>query len=264
MSAPPKAGNSKPTSAKPKYTCRATQLLPLFDLLLPGEPCFLDIEFQKYKIAGENKERHRVSRIGIVNSKGETVLDVYAIYPNEVGGTKCWQQARFGITTKDLTFKNGGAPAHKVEAWVAEIVANRTVVMHGSTHDRTAFYYEKDIWATSTIVDTQDMFGLVKLAELAKKHLDLTILEGLRAPVKDAEATRQLWFLRCSYDREAAAAQPKNTGASKTTTGNHFYHHHHQQQQQQQKGGENMSGSAKKRARNKAAAEAAAVKKPTA
>ena len=60
----------------PKHACQATQLYPLFRRLLPGEPCFLDIRFQQYRRDGELKQHHRISRVTIVNSKGQVILDV--------------------------------------------------------------------------------------------------------------------------------------------------------------------------------------------
>lgn len=60
---------------------RATQPEPKLDILLPGEPVALDIEFQEYFIAGGAKWAHRIGRAAVVNTKGETILDVYAAYP---------------------------------------------------------------------------------------------------------------------------------------------------------------------------------------
>ena len=102
--------NEARQKTSPKYTCRATQLYPLFHRLFPGELCFLDIKFQQYRRDGELKQRHRIGRVAIVNSKGQVILDVYAAYPREPDVQKCWQPACFGVITKDLLFENGAVP----------------------------------------------------------------------------------------------------------------------------------------------------------
>lgn len=250
-----------PTSeskARAKYVCRATQLTPRFDRLFPGEPCFLDIEFQRYRVAGITKEFHRVGRIAIVNSKGDTVLDVYAIYNNEESVTKTKQPKRFGVIVPDLTFGNGGVAGHKVEAWVARIVKDRTVVVHGGRNDMTAFYIEKDIFATSTVEDTQNMYGQVKLASLAYDVLEEVIQEKFHSPVEDADVTRRVYQHRRPYDRVAELAkvnaersaaaniQPSNNPPAHGNTANTQAH-------KSQPAKKNLSGSAKRRNKKKAA-----------
>ena len=79
------------------HICRATQLTPAWNLLIPGEPVSLDIEFQNFKHISWDKWRHRVGRVAIVNSKGETVLDVYAAYPKEDGVNKLMPPPEFGV-----------------------------------------------------------------------------------------------------------------------------------------------------------------------
>ncbi|KAK5113449.1 hypothetical protein LTR85_010877 [Meristemomyces frigidus] len=245
----------KPKS-KTKYVCRATQITPLLNRLLPGEPVFLDIEFQKYRIAGEEKERHRIGRIATLNSVGQAALDVYAVYPKEDGIQKRWQPARFGVITKDLLFENGAQPADKVERWVAEIVKDRTVVMHGGTHDRTAFFYEKDIFASSTIVDTQNLYGQVKLLVLASRHLGKAIQEDDHSPVEDADATRELYLRLRPYDRAAELAEVQAERAAAAPAQQHQIRVKDTNTTTMAaiKNRTNLSGSAKRRNRNKAAA----------
>ncbi|KAK5689241.1 hypothetical protein LTR17_026407 [Elasticomyces elasticus] len=199
-------------SSGPVGKCRATQTTARFDLLIDGEPCFIDIEFQGYKRDDRIKYGHRIGRICILNSKGDVVLDVYAIYPREAGQFKKKPNAEFGVTKEDLLYENGGVAAHRVERWVAEIVKNRIVIMHGGQGDLAAFYYEQNIWATSTIVDTQVQFSDYQddktpgLKTLAYHILNQVIQESEHSPVEDAEAMRKIWFTRNSYDRDAALA----------------------------------------------------------
>ncbi|KAK4544280.1 hypothetical protein LTR36_004490 [Oleoguttula mirabilis] len=244
--------SSSPYYAAPRstYKCRATQRTPRFYLLINGEPCYLDIEFQKYKIAGEAKERQRIGRIAILNSKGEVVLDVYAFYPREQGVEKRWQPACFGVVTQDLLYRNGAVAAAEVEAWVAQIVKGRTVVVHGGKHDMSAFYYEKEaIWATSTVVDTQSLYGQVALPTLADAYLGMSIQAGgFHSPVEDADATRELHLRLHPYDRDAEVARIEAERAA--TPG---------QMQTVDKGQaprkRNANGSSKRRNRKKGAAE---------
>ena len=168
---------STSTTTKTAYTgknnsarrpSRATQTTPKFGLLLPNEPCFIDIEFQKFidekgpkHANGTPKIMHRIGRIAVLNSEGEVVLDTFAIYSNEDGVEKWWAgtKYRFGVESSDLKFQNGGKAAQDVEKWVAKIVKGRRVVLHGGKHDITSFYYQKDVWATSTIIDTQQLYS---------------------------------------------------------------------------------------------------------
>jgi hypothetical protein len=119
------AGPSKPKHSNSK--CRATQTTPNPSVLMPGEPCAIDFEFQKYKrtdIPGA-RQQHRIGRVSIVNTHGDVALDVFAIYPNEPNVEKCWQPAKFGVKGSDLRFDNGGVDARKVERWCKELMQGR-------------------------------------------------------------------------------------------------------------------------------------------
>lgn len=57
-----------------------------------------------------------------MDSKGETVLDVYAAYPRIDGVEKRVGPKRFLVSFQDLKYENGAVPAHKVEKWVRHIL----------------------------------------------------------------------------------------------------------------------------------------------
>ena len=203
------------------YKCRATQLTPAWDRLIPGEPVSLDIEFQNFKHTSWEKWRHRVGRVAIVNSAGETVLDVYAAYAKEDGVSKLMPPAEFGVAHKDLMFSNGAVPAHTVEKWVKQIVANRTVILHGGTHDRSAFRIEENVFARSKIVDTQQVYsylqfdGTPSLRTTAEVILGLSVQQMGHSPVEDAQTALKLWQEDNSYDRDAALAKIEAERATK-------------------------------------------------
>lgn len=264
-------GQSDNKAQRPTTTgraSRATQPWPLYKLLLPGEPCFIDIEFQKYHVEGAPKQSHRIGRIAALNSKGDVALDVYAIYPREEGVKKCYQPARFGVTTKDLLFKNGGVAARKVERWVANLVKDRTVVIHGGKHDLTSFYFKKDVWANSTIHDTQHIYshmqhdGTPGLGTLAYKLLGRQIQVDQHSPYEDVEAMREMYLMKYPYDRDAELAtlraqygktqSPVAVGQKDSTGTDHLKSLQHKDKKQFGQG--NVSGSAKRRNRKKAAA----------
>jgi hypothetical protein len=61
--------------------CRATKLIPNYELLKdPKEPLALDIEFQEYRHVDSVKWGHRMGRISIVNTRGETIYGTYVSY----------------------------------------------------------------------------------------------------------------------------------------------------------------------------------------
>ncbi|KAK4565906.1 hypothetical protein LTR86_003755 [Recurvomyces mirabilis] len=196
---------------------RATQTYPLYNLLLPGEPCIVDIEFQNYKVDNSGPQKHRIGRIAILNTRGDVVLDAYAVYKNEDNVEKCfgpiyWQEA-FGVTKRDLILENGAIFASKVERWAANIFKDRIVVMHGGTHDRSAFYLTPKIFETSSIVDTQELYhyeqhdGTPGLKTLAGRILGRGVQKGAHTPVEDADATRELYLLKHPYGRVAEKAK---------------------------------------------------------
>ncbi|KAK6383147.1 hypothetical protein LTR65_010430 [Meristemomyces frigidus] len=181
--------------SKKPYVCRATQTTPRFDLLLPGQPVALDIEFQTYLPIGSPKWIQRLGRVALINTQRQTILDVYCYYPNEQGVRKDVPPRRFNVSRADLMKQHGAMHAQTVEKWVAEIVKRRTVVVHDGRGDLTAFQYEKDAFKDSKIVDTQQI--------------------GL-PPVEDDDATMLLFLKRFpnAFDHEAAQAKVRDECAA--------------------------------------------------
>ncbi|KAK5164631.1 uncharacterized protein LTR77_009837 [Saxophila tyrrhenica] len=192
-----------------QYHCRATQVYPKFGLLLPGEPCAIDVEFQTYKHEDWPTWRHRIGRITIVNSALEPALDVYAFYPRQDKVKKNVPPERFGIIVEDLLLCNGAQAAAKVERWTKELIRDRTVIVHGGKHDLSAFIFEPDVFAKSTIVDTQVIYGHLQtrdytpgLRTTAERILGVSVQQmGHHTSIEDAQTTMKL------YDREAEKAR---------------------------------------------------------
>lgn len=63
-------------------SCRATCTTPNWTLINkdPEEPLAVDIEFQDFKLKTETKWQNRMARLAIVNTRGETLYDVYVKY----------------------------------------------------------------------------------------------------------------------------------------------------------------------------------------
>ncbi|PPJ50392.1 hypothetical protein CBER1_06980 [Cercospora berteroae] len=110
----------------------ATQVRPRFELLLPGEPIAVDIEFEDFsrkgEVYGEDRENHdqrgrpiwhhRIAWIGVVNMKCETVLDVFAFYPVDSNIKAKIPHAPgkdFGVKKHLLWSDNGAVDAQIVE-----------------------------------------------------------------------------------------------------------------------------------------------------
>lgn len=216
---------------EPDYVCRATQTSPRFDLLLPGEPVSVDIEFQNFRRQG-GKGNHRCGRVALVNTRNEVILDVYAVYPREEGVRKFFPPKKFIVDKQDLLYENGAVPAQQVEAWVKEIVKRRKVIMHGGKNDSTAFQYETDVWAESDIIDTQREYwylqddGTPGLQTCAKIVLQKSVQETDHLATEDAQTAMALFLHKYpdAFDgaaAEAARHQEQATTSSNSTGGQH-------------------------------------------
>ncbi|KAI5364886.1 Putative ribonuclease H-like superfamily [Septoria linicola] len=222
-------GNRSPTNPA-RGAGVAVQVEPRWDLLLPGEMCACDIEFQDHQVAGDvHPSGHkkagrtrwslRLGWISIVNTRGEIVLDVHVHYPTDPNIQVKMPYAAgkdFGVTFDRLKPENGAVSADIVEAWCEKIFANRTVVLHSGGNDRRAFMY-RDVFAAANIYDTQDDWACTKagdnqpkpgLAALAKNLLgEIIQADGNHGPFEDALTTMKIYLLKHSYDREAEAAK---------------------------------------------------------
>ena len=213
----------------------ATQVVPRWELLLPGEPVACDVEFQDYQVAGEVHPekrmkggklvkhrkagqpiwRQRLGWIGIVNTRCEIVLDVHVFYP-EVPNTKIKMPSApdkdFGVSVERLLPENGAVAGDIVEKWCTELFRDRIVVLHSGTNDLKSWYYE-DIFAAAVVMDTQilergEYEQLPGLATLAFDLLGETIqVGGVHGPVEDAVYTMKIYLVNHSYDRHAEAAK---------------------------------------------------------
>jgi hypothetical protein len=118
-------------------------------------------------------------------------------------------------------FANGAVPAQKVERWVKQIISGRTVILHSGTHDRTAFVIEKDVFAGSKVVDTQQVYsylqgdGTPSLRTTTEIILGYTIQQTGHSPVEDAQAALKLWQENNSYDRDTALAKAEADTAAR-------------------------------------------------
>lgn len=216
------------------WECRATQTTPRYDLLLPGEPVSVDLEFQHYMRQG-CKGGHRLGRPSIKNTRKQTVLDVYGVYPREEGVRKMMPPAEFNVDKRDLLYENGAVPAYKVEKWIKDIVKGRKVIVHGGKHDLTAFQYEEDVFAESEIIDTQIEYsylqrgGTPSLKTCAAVVLGKDVQVDGHLPTEDAETAMELFLLKYPdvFDvaaAEAAALHLKKDGSTSRSSsgGNNF------------------------------------------
>ncbi|GAB7360585.1 hypothetical protein MBLNU230_g0467t1 [Neophaeotheca triangularis] len=221
----------------PSPSCRATQLEPRWDRMVPGEPLAFDAEFANYRYVNsipDGKGHHRLGRVTLVNMKLQTVLDAFVYYRNKPNIQKFLPPLRFcdAVRRTDLISTNGAQPAHLVERWIERLVNGRGIIMHGPTHDRTAFYIVPDVFQNSRIVDTQELFrgfmgyrcpGLANTSRLA---LNQSIQQAGHCSVEDAVATMRLFLLdrkatlegrsiaECVAENEELAAATEDTDAA--------------------------------------------------
>jgi RNA exonuclease 4 len=105
------------------------------------------------------------------------------------------------VTYRDLRYDNGAKPAFKVERWVKQIVRSRTVIVHGGTHDRTAFTIEPNVFVNSRVIDTQRLYrhlqpedGTPSLKTAAWEILSVDIqADDRHSAVEDAQTAMKLW-----------------------------------------------------------------------
>lgn len=184
--------------------CRATQTKPRFDLLLPGEPCAIDAEFQRFRIVSddgtESKCINRPGRLSIVNTRGDVVLDVYCRYEYTKHERKVISRrdAYFLVERDDFLKCNGAVEAEIVEPWVQQIVAERTVLLHGGKQDLEMFQIVENMWAKSKVVDTQRLYsslqgdGTPGLRTCAMEVFGVNIQQAEHSSVEDAAMTMRL------------------------------------------------------------------------
>ncbi|PIA91882.1 hypothetical protein CB0940_09359 [Cercospora beticola] len=187
--------------------CRATQLVPLYDRLFPGEPVALDTEMLNHVLADETRHK-AVGRVSVTNISGETVLDVYVYYPDDAFELQFFDPPRFGVEADDLLSSNGAVPIETAVGWLRKICSGRDVIMHAKYSDLNAFgQYASEIFGRSTVHDTQDFYGVRKLADLALAKLNKTIQADVHSSTEDAQVTGELWVLYTGYDRDAEFAK---------------------------------------------------------
>ena len=193
------ASDGRPIYVDPKNPrCQAKQTVPRYDLLKDsGEPLALDIEFQEYKHKTWPKWRHRIGRIAFVNTRGQTIYDVYVRYDFDEDHEVKMPPAKYGVTHKDLRIRNGAKRIEEVEEHLHKIMAGRTIIGHGMRLDIGAI--DQSIWKNMNTIDTQHMYGQVALWKLSDEFLGESIQDSAHDPSEDARATMLLYLRRYPY-----------------------------------------------------------------
>nr|OQO21715.1 hypothetical protein B0A51_12869 [Rachicladosporium sp. CCFEE 5018] len=201
--------------------CRATQIFPRPDLFLPGEPASVDVEDQEMVFDDGSKNQHRIGRIAITNTIGQSGLDTYAAYGNEDGVRKKMPPERFMVAKSDLLIANGAQPARLVEKWVMELLKDRPVIFHDKTSDIKKFYHfdaAKFFKDHCTLIDTQELYSGLdgnkqpSLATCARLILGEEIQGMVHSPVEDSQTAMKLYLVDHPYDRATKLAEMKANG----------------------------------------------------
>lgn len=228
------------------------------DRLVPGEPVAFDDEHQTVLRKGALKWKERLGWVAVVNTKGESVLDVFAAYDHEDKARKEYPPERFGVGMEDLLFDNGAVRAKVVEKWLAEIFEDRPVVMHDKSGDMKLFEHETP-FVRATVQDTQDMYlsgsgQRQGLAKVAREILHREVQVGDKhTPTEDAATTMDLYLLKHPYDRVAEKAKLEAQGMPTTSQRNrNGGRGHHSQNSRGGRGSGNGRGFLQERASNRA------------
>lgn len=198
--------------------------------LIPNEPVAADFEFQNYR-GVDGKNRARLGWVGVVDTRGDIILECHVHYPNQIGVHTFVppKNLGFGVSFRDLKFCNGAVPGDIVEHWLTEIFEGRKVILHGGDGDRKAWFYRDPFSKATQIIDTQHIFGRHKLAKVTATQFPnaAPIQVNGHTPVEDATATMNLYlhaatmnlYLHATpYDRSAEKAKLLAKGAAVVCT----------------------------------------------
>ncbi|KAI7089533.1 hypothetical protein KC356_g2395 [Hortaea werneckii] len=186
---------------KPKPT-RATQTTPRMDLITPV--IAVDCEFQEVYVEELGKCRHRVGRVSLVNYDGQTIYDVFAFYPEELGKRKKLPPRRLGLGVywEDIKLRNGACFIEEVERNVEAILHRADVVVGHAVHNDIKVF-SPSVWEEVEVRDTQiyepyrewgtGRQRLPKLSVLAWSMLGWSIQGQEHSSVEDAQATMSLY-----------------------------------------------------------------------
>ena len=196
-----RTADGRPISVDPKNpNCRATQRTPRIDLLKDlEEPFAVDIEFQEFRQKGAAKWNHRIGRIGIVNTRGDIIYDTYVRYDWDENIEVKMPPPVFGVTYQDISIANGAKPIGEAKKDINRVMLGRTIIGHGMRLDIRALSPEFDDIRNLTFVDTQHIYGQVKLSTLAEAHLSMLIQDETHDPAEDAIAAMLLYLRQYPY-----------------------------------------------------------------
>lgn len=188
--------------------CRATQRAPRLDILKDlKEPFAVDIEFQEFRRMDSTTWDHRIGRIAIVNTRGQTIYDTYVRYQYDEDINMKMPPAEFGVTYEDIRMANGANAIREAKEDINKILAGRTVIGHGMRLDMRALNLV--LKGEVAFIDTQGLYGQVKLSTLANEYLGMSIQGDFHNPAEDACATMLLYLLKHPYqDRSTFDSAP--------------------------------------------------------
>ena len=98
-----------------------------------------------------------------------------------------------GVMYKDISIVNGAKPIVEAKEDINKIMSGRTIIGHGLRLDIRAL--SPELKGDVIFIDTQDMYGQVRLNTLAANYFHMSIQEDVHYPAEDAQAT-MLHYLR--------------------------------------------------------------------
>ncbi|KAK3115899.1 hypothetical protein LTR53_004287 [Teratosphaeriaceae sp. CCFEE 6253] len=181
--------------------CRAVQLTPRFDLLVPSSCVSFDLEGCQH-----NGAQH-VGSISGADDQGKTVWDTYADHGG-YGTREAYinglppKRMKLGVQGSDLAPWNGAQPIKEVIQNFIDLAVDRVVVFHDATSDRLMLDNSARMcsmvipWGRITIRDTQKYTGFWEAVarEFEKNGLpSRSIAQGPRydLPTRDEASGRR-------------------------------------------------------------------------
>ncbi|UJO16876.1 RNA exonuclease 4 [Fulvia fulva] len=206
--------NGKPTlNPRLHFFARSRAKQPVLFWHLLTKYLALDIEFQRVKIAGRDKQVHRIGRLTVINKDGEVIYDVFVWYPELHGHTKTlsarWR--RLGVYWEDIQIENGAVPVGEVEQNLRAMLEGRIVIGHAIENDIkvcSPFVWEGiEIRNTQKHKYYQQLLGIRQpgLARLAPHVVGHAIQGKEHCSCEDGCTTLALWkYRRGAMEEEQA------------------------------------------------------------
>ncbi|KAK4902324.1 hypothetical protein LTR27_001228 [Elasticomyces elasticus] len=207
------------------YRCRARQLLPLMDLVVPGKRLAIDVEgvILDDEVSVEKKGAGRISVIE--EDKGKIVIDTFVYYPDGVRFHLPLQDLKLGVKPQDILPENGARPLVDVLKEIQTMVdKSGFIVGHAFENERhmlRGVSFEKcQVYDTQLLPEYRQYAKAFdpSLADLSQAFFKKSIQAKCHSSVVDARYNMKLYQLRRTDIENQQNVRPISTTAGSSTT----------------------------------------------